>query len=98
MPLDLTVPGQLTLALLPDLTLMGGAMLLLLLAAWRPASDRHQRTVGYASMGLLLLTLGLVGYFAWRDFTATGAPAVIALDRSEEHTSELQSPCNLVCR
>src|SRR5256885_8459517 len=23
---------------------------------------------------------------------------VTALDRSEEHTSELQSPCNLVCR
>src|ERR1022692_5078868 len=23
---------------------------------------------------------------------------VCALDRSEEHTSELQSPCNLVCR
>src|SRR5256885_7669703 len=22
----------------------------------------------------------------------------VALDRSEEHTSELQSPCNLVCR
>src|SRR5688500_19800108 len=24
--------------------------------------------------------------------------AFITLDRSEEHTSELQSPCNLVCR
>src|SRR5256885_15274695 len=24
--------------------------------------------------------------------------AVLALGRSEEHTSELQSPCNLVCR
>src|SRR2546426_6458124 len=24
--------------------------------------------------------------------------AVLADDRSEEHTSELQSPCNLVCR
>src|SRR5256885_9436321 len=24
--------------------------------------------------------------------------AFIATDRSEEHTSELQSPCNLVCR
>src|SRR2546426_7532567 len=23
---------------------------------------------------------------------------VVAVDRSEEHTSELQSPCNLVCR
>src|SRR2546426_6237437 len=25
-------------------------------------------------------------------------PAAYALARSEEHTSELQSPCNLVCR
>src|SRR2546426_7823464 len=24
--------------------------------------------------------------------------AAVALERSEEHTSELQSPCNLVCR
>src|SRR5205807_10453963 len=31
---------------------------------------------------------------------AAGAPARCACDcrRSEEHTSELQSPCNLVCR
>src|SRR5256885_7690099 len=27
-----------------------------------------------------------------------GDPRGEALDRSEEHTSELQSPCNLVCR
>src|SRR5256885_7660315 len=27
-----------------------------------------------------------------------GPPAPRTLDRSEEHTSELQSPCNLVCR
>src|SRR5688500_20092330 len=25
-------------------------------------------------------------------------PRLVARDRSEEHTSELQSPCNLVCR
>src|SRR3989454_2339054 len=25
-------------------------------------------------------------------------PLLVAEDRSEEHTSELQSPCNLVCR
>src|SRR6266446_8793885 len=27
-----------------------------------------------------------------------GTPVAVAVDRSEEHTSELQSPCNLVCR
>src|SRR5256885_7314412 len=29
---------------------------------------------------------------------AEGGARVVLLDRSEEHTSELQSPCNLVCR
>src|SRR6266850_8584681 len=30
--------------------------------------------------------------------TATACSASCACTRSEEHTSELQSPCNLVCR
>src|SRR5256885_2757377 len=29
---------------------------------------------------------------------ALSIPAITASSRSEEHTSELQSPCNLVCR
>src|SRR5256885_13308846 len=34
-----------------------------------------------------------------RPFRTTAAPSSIARAvRSEEHTSELQSPCNLVCR
>src|SRR2546426_3172848 len=35
--------------------------------------------------------------FNYLTFRAAGA-VVTALVRSEEHTSELQSPCNLVCR
>src|SRR2546426_6049616 len=34
---------------------------------------------------------------SWRDVLAR-PPAPDAIARSEEHTSELQSPCNLVCR
>src|SRR2546426_3824503 len=30
--------------------------------------------------------------------TLDGSEGVVYSDRSEEHTSELQSPCNLVCR
>src|ERR1039457_120953 len=34
-----------------------------------------------------------------RGYTSIGcAPCTRAIQRSEEHTSELQSPCNLVCR
>src|SRR5215204_2972964 len=80
MPLDLAVPGQLSLALLPDLALMAGAMLLLLYAAWGPATDGRQRAVGYASMAVLLLTLGLVGYFAWRGLSSVGGAGAVALD------------------
>ena len=50
--LDVAIPAQLTLALVPDLVLMGGAMMLLLWAAWRPDSDEHQRRVGIASIVL----------------------------------------------
>src|SRR5256885_5677284 len=32
------------------------------------------------------------------DWGAEVAPIPLNCDRSEEHTSELQSPCNLVCR
>jgi NADH-quinone oxidoreductase subunit N len=75
--LDLTIPGQLSLALLPDLVLMGGAMLLLLWAAWRPDSDAHQRSVGIGS--IVLSGIVLVLSLAWAGrYTATGGP--IALD------------------
>src|SRR6266446_7535146 len=39
------------------------------------------------------LLLGLIGVTVGQD-----EHVVLCVDRSEEHTSELQSPCNLVCR
>src|SRR5688500_19615955 len=38
----------------------------------------------------------LFGFFGHNDFSFVVLAALEA--RSEEHTSELQSPCNLVCR
>src|SRR5256885_12311466 len=56
----------------------------------------------------LKLVSGYVGALAFkrpdrqvsvRSFpTAQEAAKVLSCSRSEEHTSELQSPCNLVCR
>src|SRR5205823_3939533 len=57
MQFDLSMPGQLTAALGPDLLLMGGAMLLLLIAGWRRESDQHQRNVGILSMALCIFTM-----------------------------------------
>src|SRR5215212_7120744 len=75
--LDLAIPSQLTLALVPDLVLMGGAMLLLVWAAWRPDSHEHQRRVGIASIILagitILVTLQWSGRF-------DAGPGPIALD------------------
>ena len=76
--LDLSIPWDLTRALAPDLIMMGGAMLLLLWAAWRPDSAAHQRSVGIASIVLTLVVLGAVIYEAFGDMRA--GPGPIAVD------------------
>jgi NADH-quinone oxidoreductase subunit N len=78
MTFDLSIPSQLMHALAPDLVLMGGAMVLMLIAAWRPDSDGHQRMVGYGSIGLLLVTLVLVLVFGASGLSS--GPGVIAVD------------------
>src|SRR2546426_7153012 len=44
-----------------------------------------------------LLVLGMITIFFWQ-VVINVAMVTGVLPRSEEHTSELQSPCNLVCR
>src|SRR5256885_11382331 len=61
-----------------------------------PRSTLFPYTTLFRSFGLLSV-LGLCFSILSRPFSlaiATGASP----HRSEEHTSELQSPCNLVCR
>src|SRR6266704_4054431 len=87
MTFDLSMPGQLTGALGPDLLLMGGAMLLLLFAAWRRESDEHQRNVGILSMALCIVTMVAVGYYAYRGYTAS--VGVIAVDNFRWATDEI---------
>src|SRR5438874_2215207 len=76
--LDLAQPLQLTAALIPDLVLMGGAMLLVIAAAWRPDSRSHQRAIGWASLIVTLLTLAAVIYFLIGGYGA--GPGPIAVD------------------
>src|SRR3989454_7431647 len=48
-----------------------------------------------------VLSSGLYGTISGSsvaDCYATGSFTIPLMKRSEEHTSELQSPCNLVCR
>jgi NADH-quinone oxidoreductase subunit N len=78
MPIDVTTPLGLTFSLTPDLVLIGGAMLLMLWAAWRPDSARHQRSVGIGSLVLTVLTAVVVIVFAVRGYTA--GPGIVAVD------------------
>jgi NADH-quinone oxidoreductase subunit N len=77
MTFDLSLPAQLAGALGPDLFLMGGAMLLLLWAGWRPESNEHQRNVGMLSMALCIFTMVLVGYYGRESYTATVGPVAV---------------------
>src|SRR6266542_1647591 len=78
MTLDLSIPSQLTTALGPDLLLIGGAMLLLLWAAWRPEPEAHQRSIGIASIVLCVSVMIAIAYYWARGDSAT--VGVIAVD------------------
>src|SRR5256885_7058154 len=79
-------------------------------SAWRAGGRRaRRRRVGLRRIGLRRGRLGIRGRCRRRlrcglgDLLKYGAAALNGLigeknERSEEHTSELQSPCNLVCR
>src|SRR2546426_8521025 len=59
---------------------------------------RHARRVG-SGVGAVRHHLHLRGgYWQNRRRNAAELQLVAVVGRSEEHTSELQSPCNLVCR
>ena len=74
---DLSVPSLLSAALLPDLVLMAGAMILLLVAVWRRESAAHQRTVGVLSIGLSIVTLGAVLWMMFNRVSAGDGPIAV---------------------
>ena len=74
---DLANPSHLTAALLPDIVLMVGAMILLLVAVWRRESAAHQRTVGVLSIGLSLVTLVIVIAMMFSRPSASDGPIAV---------------------
>ncbi|WKW12212.1 NADH-quinone oxidoreductase subunit N [Pseudogemmatithrix spongiicola] len=78
MTYDLAFPMQLATALLPDILLLTGATILMLVAAWKPESLAHQRTVGVGSLVVLAVTLAATIKYALAG--ASAAPGVIAAD------------------
>lgn len=78
MTYDLAFPMQLATALLPDIILLTGATILMLVAAWKPESLAHQRTVGIGALVVLAVTLAATIKYALAGVAA--APGVIAAD------------------
>ncbi len=78
MHFDLSVPVQLSAALLPDLVLSVGAMILLLFAAWEKESEQRAHTVGVLSIWLTIITAAVVVWMIVRGATAAGG--IIAVD------------------
>jgi NADH-quinone oxidoreductase subunit N len=80
MPIDLSAPGGITLALLPEIVLTVWALLLLLLIGWRHRDPDHHRVAGMFTLVGLVLALGVV-LWMWRaGAAAEGLPLMIALD------------------
>ncbi len=80
MTFDLLQPAQLFAALLPDVLLIAGSIILMLYSAWIPESQTHQRSVGIAAIGLIVATLAATLYMGFRaDFATTGVIAVDSL-------------------
>src|SRR5256885_17204879 len=69
-------------------------------AAPEPAAPEPAAPKPAAIIPTFMCTVGTKGLRGWKTrdtpMASNGAPA--SSGRSEEHTSELQSPCNLVCR
>ncbi|HMA02243.1 MAG TPA: NADH-quinone oxidoreductase subunit N [Gemmatimonadaceae bacterium] len=75
---DLSIPSQLAGALLPDLILVIGAMLLLLIAVWGRESLSHARLIGLLSIGVCAIAFAAIVWL-WRA-QATASAGIIAVD------------------
>ncbi|MGH7621828.1 MAG: proton-conducting transporter membrane subunit, partial [Gemmatimonadaceae bacterium] len=75
---DLTIPSQLAGALLPDLILVIGAMLLLLVAVWGPETPSRARLIGLLTIAVCAGAFAAVVWIWNHD--ATASAGLIAVD------------------
>lgn len=80
MGIDLSSPGGVTLALLPELLLSLWALVVLLYVAWRHRDGYDMRTAGALSLLGYIFAVVATGWLAWRGAHAEGLSIMIALD------------------
>ena len=77
---DLTSPGGLMAALLPELVLGGWSLVVLLLTAWRHQGEADSRLAGWVTLAGLLLALGATCWLWVGGASAAGIPHMVAVD------------------
>jgi NADH-quinone oxidoreductase subunit N len=80
MPLDLKTPLGATLALLPEITLTLGAMVVLLVNAWRHGTARDSRFSGYLALASLVPSAISLGILWAGGARVAGGAYMVALD------------------
>jgi len=80
MSLDLSLPRDLLLALLPELVLTAGALVLLVVVAWRHRTTADLRLAGWITLAALASTAGAVWWLWWHRAVHAGVGTMVALD------------------
>ena len=79
-PLDLRVPLDATIALLPEIFLCIGAMVVLLVNAWRHRTAADSRLAGWIALASLVPSALAVAFLWLGGAGAEGAPFMVAVD------------------
>ena len=79
-PLDLQSPTGITIALLPEILLTAGALLVLLVNAWRHRTAADSRLAGWLALASLVPSALALAFLWAADARPDGAPFMVALD------------------
>jgi NADH-quinone oxidoreductase subunit N len=80
MSLDLSVYGDLALALLPEIVLTAWALVLLLFVAWRHKTARDMRVAGWLTLAGIASTAIAVWWLWWNHTEIEGLATMVAAD------------------
>ena len=78
-PLDLTLPADLMLGILPELVLSACSLLVLLVAAWRHRTDADSRLAGRISLAGLVVAFAVTLSMWLGGARAEGLPHMVAV-------------------